>query len=170
MRNLAGARHASKSLKPEKDPSYFHIAQAPTGYHFTFGEGPVERKKPMTISRPQLCDVSIKAIRYVMPGVPRLLTGLFILAFLFPQNSKAQDHEFHQRLEGLYEREDLLIRPRVLRDSLRQDKDLYLLDSRTPEEFRVSHLPGVRRVDFEDFAPRRSIPFPGMEWWWFIAR
>ena len=86
-----------------------------------------------------------------MPSVLYLRISLLMLVIVAPLKGKSQQSAFHQRIDALYERQDLLLRPGALRDSLQKGKEVYLLDSRTLEEFRVSHLPGAHRVDFEGF-------------------
>ena len=45
-----------------------------------------------------------------------------------------------------------LVQPATL-DSLRQVDSVVLLDTRTPEEYAVSHLPGGRFVNYDTFRP-----------------
>ena len=45
-----------------------------------------------------------------------------------------------------------LIQPSAL-DSLLQTKEVVLLDTRTPEEYAVSHLPTARFVNYDTFRP-----------------
>ena len=57
---------------------------------------------------------------------------------------------FDQKLEGMYQHTVPLIKPATL-DSLQQQHSVVLLDTRTPEEYAVSHLSNARFVDYDGF-------------------
>ncbi len=57
---------------------------------------------------------------------------------------------FDQKLETMYQNTVPLIKPAAL-DSLQQQRPVVLLDTRTPEEYAVSHLPNARFVNYDTF-------------------
>ncbi len=57
---------------------------------------------------------------------------------------------FDQRLEAMYRNTVPLIKPAAL-DSLQQQRPVVLLDTRTSEEYAVSHLPNARFVNYDTF-------------------
>lgn len=57
---------------------------------------------------------------------------------------------FDQKLEAMYRHTVPLIKPAAL-DSLQQQRSVVLLDTRTPEEYAVSHLPHARFVNYDTF-------------------
>ena len=67
-------------------------------------------------------------------------------------SSACGQRSFDQQLESMYRHTVPLMQPSTL-DSLRQTRSTVLLDTRTPEEFSVSHLPDARFVDYDTFSP-----------------
>ena len=65
--------------------------------------------------------------------------------------SACGQRSFDQKLEAMYRHSVPLIKPAAL-DSLQQQRPVVLLDTRTPEEYAVSHLPDARFVDYDAFA------------------
>ena len=74
-------------------------------------------------------------------------------------SSACGQRSFDQQLESIYKNTVPLIRPSAL-DSLKKVRPVVLLDTRTPEEYAVSHLPDARFVNYETFTPEnvRDIP------------
>lgn len=66
--------------------------------------------------------------------------------------SACGQRSFDQKLESLYQNTVPLIKSTAL-DSLQQQRSVVLLDTRTPEEYAVSHLPNARFVDYDSFKP-----------------
>lgn len=66
--------------------------------------------------------------------------------------SACGQRSFDQKLEAIYQQTVPLIKPASL-DSLRQKRSVVLLDTRTPEEYAVSHLPNARFVNYDTFEP-----------------
>ncbi len=64
--------------------------------------------------------------------------------------SACGQQSFDQKLEGMYRNTVPLIKPAAL-DSLQQQRPVVLLDTRTPEEYAVSHLPRARFVNYDTF-------------------
>jgi rhodanese-related sulfurtransferase len=60
---------------------------------------------------------------------------------------------FAERLQGLYHHPEWLIEPEALHARLSAGQDVLLLDTRSPDEYRLSHLPGAVRVDWEAWRP-----------------
>lgn len=58
---------------------------------------------------------------------------------------------FDEKMESLYQNTVPLIKAEEL-TKLLQQKEVYLLDTRTPDEYRVSHLPGAAFLDYDQFA------------------
>lgn len=68
---------------------------------------------------------------------------------------------YDQMLRLLYKQTVPVVQPATLAATLRrQPADVLLLDTRTPAEYRVSHLQGARLVDFDSFqiADFQAIP------------
>ncbi len=64
--------------------------------------------------------------------------------------SACGQRSFDQKLEAMYRNTVPLIKPAAL-DSLQQRRPVVLLDTRTPEEYAVSHLPNARFVNYDAF-------------------
>lgn len=68
---------------------------------------------------------------------------------------------YDQMLRLLYKQTVPVVQPAALAATLRQQPaGVLLLDTRTPAEYRVSHLQGARLVDFDTFQPAdfQSLP------------
>lgn len=72
-----------------------------------------------------------------------------LLGFIFPGCGQKS---FDQQLRILYRKTVPLIQTQELHLALQEDKSLVLLDTRSPEEYAVSHLPHARFVDYESFS------------------
>jgi rhodanese-related sulfurtransferase len=96
----------------------------------------------------------------------RCLLGLLLLCLLAATTAcsqtsdNANDHSMtaYDRMLGLlYKQTVPLIRPAELAEMLRKNPNsVVLLDTRSPDEYRVSHLPGARFVNYE--ADFRGVP------------
>ncbi len=75
-----------------------------------------------------------------------------LIALVSMSISACGQKTFDQKLESMYQRTVPLIRPATL-DSLRQQQPVVLLNTRTPEEYAVSHLPDARFVNYDTFHP-----------------
>lgn len=62
-----------------------------------------------------------------------------------------ETQSFEERIEDLYSYDVSLIKSHELRDKLKHEDTVYLLDTRTPEEYQVSHLQHSQRVGYDDF-------------------
>ncbi len=58
---------------------------------------------------------------------------------------------FDEKLQSLYSNTVPLIQPAALAEVKETEKNLYLLDIRTQEEFAVSHLKDARFIDYDNF-------------------
>ena len=85
--------------------------------------------------------------------------GNLIVLLLSAYASACGQRSFDQQLESMYRRTVPLIRPSAL-DSLEQERPVVLLDTRTPEEYAVSHLPNARFVDYDTFTPQEVDDIP----------
>ncbi|MEM9671473.1 MAG: rhodanese-like domain-containing protein [Bacteroidota bacterium] len=74
-----------------------------------------------------------------------LVVGLALLSF-----PACGQKNYDEKLASLYENSVPLMQSRTL-DSLRQQSEITLLDTRAHEEFRVSHLPDAEFVDYDSF-------------------
>ncbi|WP_421890928.1 rhodanese-like domain-containing protein [Marinoscillum sp.] len=57
---------------------------------------------------------------------------------------------FDEKMESLYRYTVPVIQAENLKDLLAKEK-VYVLDTRTPEEFGISHIAGARLIDFDNF-------------------
>ncbi len=60
---------------------------------------------------------------------------------------------YDQKLQSLYKNTVPLIGTIDVRKKMDSGKALVLLDTRSPEEFEISHLPGATLLDYDDFIP-----------------
>lgn len=74
-----------------------------------------------------------------------LLLGLIILSF-----PACGQRNYDEKLSSLYENTVPLIQPQTL-DSLQQQSNITLLDTRAREEYEVSHLPNAEFIDYDSF-------------------
>ncbi|ARS34435.1 rhodanese [Pontibacter actiniarum] len=61
------------------------------------------------------------------------------------------DKAYALMLKGLYKNSLPFVKPAVLQKMLQAAEKPLLLDTRQAEEYKVSHLPGARFVDYETF-------------------
>jgi rhodanese-related sulfurtransferase len=59
--------------------------------------------------------------------------------------------DYDQKLQSLYSHTVPVIQPKALKEKLENQETVLLLDTRSFEEFEVSHLPGAEFVDYETF-------------------
>ena len=59
-----------------------------------------------------------------------------------------------QKLDSLYQHTVPLVQPEQLESWQISQKQLILLDTRSPKEYQVSHLKGSELIDYETFDPR----------------
>lgn len=74
----------------------------------------------------------------------------FMLLTVIPACS-FQAQTFDERLDQLYSRTVPLIKADELREKLAEQDSVYLLDTRTKGEYKVSHLKGSTRVGYDPF-------------------
>lgn len=76
----------------------------------------------------------------------------YFLAFAIVFSFQACGQEtYEEYLESLYSKTVPLMQPTKLHELLENEKDVHLLDTRTKEEFKVSHIPGARRIGYDNF-------------------
>ena len=95
---------------------------------------------------------------------PSVIFSFNYLIFLFCTPllislSACGQQTFEQKLEGMYRQTVPLMQPSAL-DSLRQAKFVVLLDTRSPEEYKVSHLPSAQFVNYDTFRPEDISDIP----------
>ena len=81
----------------------------------------------------------------------------FILLTLLLTNCMDREKEYEMMLEGLLDESIPFISPEELRQL---DSSYVLLDTRSPEEFRVSHIEGGQFVGFDDFTNEHVAGLP----------
>ncbi|MEM6841195.1 MAG: rhodanese-like domain-containing protein [Bacteroidota bacterium] len=83
-----------------------------------------------------------------MKNFLRIALGLIFLGSV--SLSACGQKKYDEKLASLYENTVPLIQPTTL-DSLREQSEITLLDTRASEEFQVSHLPNAEFVDYDSF-------------------
>lgn len=76
-----------------------------------------------------------------------LLIALVLVALPCLQAQTAYD----KKLESLYKNTVSQIKPSEVKLKMDEGKQVVLLDTRSPEEYKVSHLPGAKFVDYKSF-------------------
>ncbi|MEM7036685.1 MAG: rhodanese-like domain-containing protein [Bacteroidota bacterium] len=79
-----------------------------------------------------------------------LMIGLS-LGLWRPVNAQATNEAYDKKLNKLYRFTVPTIQPAELQSLLSENDNVILLDTRTPKEFEVSHLPGAKFVHFDQF-------------------
>lgn len=75
------------------------------------------------------------------------------LAFIViaPLSEAVCQTDYDMELKRLYKNTITFISPTQLYDKMKKDDKFYLLDTRTPAEYRVSHISGAISIDYEHF-------------------
>ncbi len=73
--------------------------------------------------------------------------------------SACGQQSFDQKLAAMYAQTVPLIHPATL-DSLQESAPVVLIDTRSPEEYAVSHLPQARFVNYDTFSPEDISDIP----------
>ncbi|MBL7857974.1 MAG: rhodanese-like domain-containing protein [Cyclobacteriaceae bacterium] len=63
--------------------------------------------------------------------------------------------DFDDKLKSIYKNTIPIISTTALDQSLQRNNNVILLDTRTPKEFEVSHLPGAYFLDYDHFTPSK---------------
>lgn len=79
----------------------------------------------------------------------RYIIGLIILLGASIQLAAQQDYD--EKLRSLYKNTVVIITPTEVQQAIEKGEKLLLLDTRSPEEYKVSHLPGARFLDFNSY-------------------
>ncbi|MEQ8364679.1 MAG: rhodanese-like domain-containing protein [Cyclobacteriaceae bacterium] len=84
--------------------------------------------------------------------------AFILLAFVFVALSGLQAQTaYDKKLESLYKNTVPQIKPSDVKLKMEEGKQIVLLDTRSPEEYNVSHLPGARFVDYKAFQSKDVI-------------
>ncbi len=85
--------------------------------------------------------------------------SIVLLALGFTWFPACGQKTFDEKMQSLYKNTVPLIKSDELK-RLKDQERVYLLDTRAPEEFAVSHLPGAELVDYDNFkkADVQNIP------------
>lgn len=89
--------------------------------------------------------------------IKKTLTALLLLAVAAISLSACDylpafgQKTYDEKLASLYKNSVPLIHPRQLLDWEKSDKPLVILDTRSQEEFAVSHLSGAEFIDYDNF-------------------
>lgn len=86
-----------------------------------------------------------------------LLLSLILLSI---NMASCQTKDYREKLESLYNHTVPLINSSKLSEGMDKGKQFILLDIRSNEEYQVSHLPGAKLVEYENFDQKivKSIP------------
>jgi rhodanese-related sulfurtransferase len=83
-------------------------------------------------------DVTFARMKKYLPPFLLLLVSTF---------SSCGQKTFDEKMESLYKNSVPLIKA----DELKDKKEVVLLDTRQPEEYKISHLPGAKLIDYDNF-------------------
>ena len=82
----------------------------------------------------------------------RRIQLLFVLLILFSLDmAKCQTKDYKEKLESLYNHTVPLINSEDLNSAIELGNSVVLLDTRSDEEYAISHLEGSRKIDYDDF-------------------
>ena len=76
---------------------------------------------------------------------------LFSCLICFVWGNALSQSAYDEKLKSLYRNTVPLIKVSALISTLKKDEKVILLDTRNPEEYNVSHLPGAIFVDYQKF-------------------
>ncbi|MHC2990486.1 rhodanese [Pontibacter sp. HJ8] len=88
------------------------------------------------------------------------LVGALCLCLLLQACGQATDKAYGLMLKGLYNHNVPVITPAQLGAALQQKSHPVLLDTRSEEEYNVSHIAGARLVEYDNFDPSRLKDVP----------
>ena len=98
------------------------------------------------------------------PLSPNLIAQGFLMAlFAFGSLFQACSQEaqtFDEKLQQLYSYSVPLLKPAELKQKLAKKDTVYLLDTRSPAEFKVSHLQHSELIGYEDFTKKQVQHIP----------
>ncbi len=86
---------------------------------------------------------------------PNIVAFLVVLIWL----PACGQQSFHEKVTGLYQDTVPLIHADQL-EGLKSEHEVFILDSREPEEFQVSHLSGARYVGYDAFSEAAVADIP----------
>jgi rhodanese-related sulfurtransferase len=81
-----------------------------------------------------------------------IITGLMISLVCLVANGQS---EYDKKLKSLYRNTVPLVHAEKLSASINENKNILLLDTRSYEEFKVSHLPNALFLDYDKFDTER---------------
>lgn len=91
--------------------------------------------------------MSLPSAKILQPSLILILTGLYSAFTACSQEAKS----FNEEIEQLYSYEVPLLKADELKEKLASKDTVYLLDTRTPSEYAVSHLQHSERIGYDDF-------------------
>lgn len=65
--------------------------------------------------------------------------------------ARCQTKDYREKLESLYSHTVPLIDSKDLTKEITQGKSIVLLDTRSGAEYKVSHIEGAKKIEFDDF-------------------
>ena len=74
-----------------------------------------------------------------------------MMGFAGTLSAQTTDPAYVEKLEKLYKNTVPILQPKGLETALKAEKKPILLDTRSPEEFAVSHIENARFIDFNRF-------------------
>jgi rhodanese-related sulfurtransferase len=119
----------------------------PAPFH---GIGRIPRTSPIPQFFPYLCRSSVRIAGTPMKA--KLLLSMFLLGMTFIVQGQTTDPAYAAKLNSLYEGTVSLVWPEQLAQYMDTPQAPVILDTRSPEEFQVSHIPGARFVDYNEFS------------------
>ena len=82
----------------------------------------------------------------------RRIQLLFVLLILFSLDmAKCQTKDYKEKLESMYNHTIPFINSEDLNAAIKQGNSVVLLDTRSDEEYAVSHLESAKKIDYDDF-------------------
>ena len=60
--------------------------------------------------------------------------------------------DYHEKLKSIYKGTVPLMQPEALQEAMGRDKELIILDTRSPEEYAVSLIPKATFIDYDNFS------------------
>jgi rhodanese-related sulfurtransferase len=85
---------------------------------------------------------------------------IILLIFLFAAFVSAAQSEYDKKLKSLYKNTVPTIQPKEVKNLLTKSEKIIILDTRTPNEFKVSHLANAQFLNYDSYsiADLKKIP------------
>ena len=90
----------------------------------------------------------------------RKIFGLVLLALAY---SACSQTEYDKKLKTLYRNTVKIINPADVKELIAKGEKIILLDTRSPEEFKVSHIDGARFLNYNSYSTEELKQLPKNE-------